>query len=244
VRLLVSVRSAAETAPALAGGADIIDAKDPSRGSLGAVASDELAAILASVPTNCPFSVALGDIATVEEAVHAISSMRLSRRRGPVFVKLGFAGIRSPAAIGRLLESAIAAATSHRSHPRIVAVAYADAEHAGSLPSHQMVDLAAAAGCTGVLLDTYRKDGRGVLRSLAMDALADWIASARSLGLLTALAGELRPADLAVVSALGPDIVGVRGAACDGGRCGVVNAERVRALRTGLAPATSRQMVV
>ena len=36
MRLLVSVRSAAEVGPALAGGADIIDAKEPGRGSLGA----------------------------------------------------------------------------------------------------------------------------------------------------------------------------------------------------------------
>ena len=35
MRLLVSVRSAAEVRPALAGGADIIDAKEPSLGSLG-----------------------------------------------------------------------------------------------------------------------------------------------------------------------------------------------------------------
>ena len=244
MRLLVSVKSAAEAAAALAGGADIIDAKDPSRGSLGPVASDELAAILASVPADRPFSVALGDITTVKEVMHAIASMRLSGRRGAVFVKIGFAGIQSPAAIGRLLESAVAAAANHHSHPGIVAVAYADAEHASSLPSHQLIDLAAAAGCTGVLLDTYRKDGLGVLRSLAMNALADWIAFARSLGLLTAVAGELRPPDLAVVSALGPDIVGVRGAACDGGRDGLVNAERVHALRTGLARATSRRIAV
>src|SRR4051812_47948913 len=37
MELLVSVRSAKEVEAALAGGADIIDAKEPSRGSLGAV---------------------------------------------------------------------------------------------------------------------------------------------------------------------------------------------------------------
>ena len=37
MRLLVSVRSAAEARAALSGGADIIDAKEPSLGSLGAV---------------------------------------------------------------------------------------------------------------------------------------------------------------------------------------------------------------
>ena len=35
MRLLVSVRSAEEVSAALAGGADIIDAKEPERGSLG-----------------------------------------------------------------------------------------------------------------------------------------------------------------------------------------------------------------
>ena len=39
MQLLVSVRSAVEVAPALAGGADIIDAKEPDRGSLGAVSA-------------------------------------------------------------------------------------------------------------------------------------------------------------------------------------------------------------
>ena len=37
MRLLVSVRSEEEARAALAGGADIIDAKEPSRGALGAV---------------------------------------------------------------------------------------------------------------------------------------------------------------------------------------------------------------
>ena len=45
MRLLVSVRSAAEVAAALAGGADIIDAKEPSRGGLGAVDPEDLEAI-------------------------------------------------------------------------------------------------------------------------------------------------------------------------------------------------------
>ena len=43
MRLLVSVRSADEVAAAMAGGADIIDAKEPARGSLGAVDAATLA---------------------------------------------------------------------------------------------------------------------------------------------------------------------------------------------------------
>ena len=49
MRLLVSVTSAAEASAALAGGADVIDAKDPRRGALGAVSPQTLRAILAAV---------------------------------------------------------------------------------------------------------------------------------------------------------------------------------------------------
>ena len=45
MRLLVSVADAAEARAALAGGADIIDAKEPRHGALGAVAPDVLRAI-------------------------------------------------------------------------------------------------------------------------------------------------------------------------------------------------------
>ena len=61
MRLLVSVRSAAEVASAVAGGADIVDAKEPDRGALGAVSGPVLRAIAARVPAALPLSVALGD---------------------------------------------------------------------------------------------------------------------------------------------------------------------------------------
>ena len=49
MRLLVSVASAPEAAEAIAGGADIIDAKDPLTGAIGAVSSHVLSAIHAAV---------------------------------------------------------------------------------------------------------------------------------------------------------------------------------------------------
>ena len=61
MQLLVSVRSEAEVAAALAGGADLIDAKEPALGSLGPVGGAELLAIAARVPETVPLSAALGD---------------------------------------------------------------------------------------------------------------------------------------------------------------------------------------
>src|SRR3954469_22907203 len=62
-RLLVSVRSAAEAEAALAGGADIIDVKEPSRGSLGMADETVIQDVVATVAGRAPVSVALGDLA-------------------------------------------------------------------------------------------------------------------------------------------------------------------------------------
>lgn len=233
MQLLVSVRSVVEVVQALAGGADIIDAKEPSRGSLGAVAPETLAAILAEVPPDCPCSAALGDLATGEAVVEAIRPLRL-QRRAPVFLKLGFAGLQSEAGVGRLIEEAVRAAANHPARPRVVAVAYADAARACTPPPEAMLRLAQEAGAHGVLLDTHVKDGRGLLRVFSVDALGEWVSEARRRRLLSALAGEIRPADLRAIERLGPDVVGVRGSACEGGRGGIVTAWRVRALRSAL----------
>jgi (5-formylfuran-3-yl)methyl phosphate synthase len=61
--------------------------------------------------------------------------------------------------------------------------------------------------------------------------LAVLIQEVRSAGLTTAVAGALGPDDLPRLREAAPDIVGFRGAACDGGRSGRVTEARVRLLR-------------
>jgi hypothetical protein len=233
MQLLVSVRSPAEVEPALTGGADILDAKEPGRGSLGLVAPDTLAQILRLVPAGQPLSVALGDGETPEDLFATITSLNLPTRPSPIFLKLGFAGVQSPERVTGLIDCAVAMMARQRS-ARIVAVAYADAHRAKTLSPDAIVGLAHRAGAAGVLLDTYTKDGRGLLHRLTSGALARWVSDARSLGLLTALAGEIGLDDVEPVRLAGPDVLGVRGAACEGGRGGRLSAERVRALRQRL----------
>jgi (5-formylfuran-3-yl)methyl phosphate synthase len=230
MQLLVSVRSASEVEAAVTGGADIIDAKEPSRGSLGPVDHAVLREILRRVPSRVPLSVALGDVSTADEVAAAISSLELPSKPAPLFLKLGFAGVRTPQLATTLLECAAAMGAKHGA-VRIVAVAYADAERAETLEPGLLLQLARRAGVAGALLDTYLKDGHGLLGCMTPRALAEWTAAGRRFGLLTALAGELKLADVGVVCRAHPDVIGVRGAACEGGRGGVVTVERVRALR-------------
>ena len=235
MQLLVSVRSAAEVGPALSGGADIVDAKEPARGSLGRVSPATLAEILARMPPECPFSIALGDMISPKEVILAMASLDLPVRPARTYLKLGFAGVRSPEMATRILETAVATVAETGSSALVVAVAYADAARVGTLPPELIADSARRAGAAGVLLDTHTKDGLGLLGWLAPHSLAGWVASARSQGLLTALAGALTLENVEAVSAAGADVIGVRGAACEGGRQGQVTAKRVHLLRQRVA---------
>jgi (5-formylfuran-3-yl)methyl phosphate synthase len=239
VQLLVSVRSVAEVGSALRGGADIIDAKEPGHGSLGAVSREVLAEIIQLVPNGRALSVALGDLMSPAEVFATIESLPLSPRLGPVYLKLGFAGVSSLDLIGSLLSAAVVAAKIGPAAAHIVAVAYADAARARSVSPHSLVPVAAAAGATGILVDTYGKDGSGLLRWMELEALAGLGANAHRAGLFAALAGELGLEDMALIVATRADVVGVRGAACIGGRQGRVSSRKVEALRRALRAAPS-----
>lgn len=235
MRLLVSVRSAAEIDPALAGGAEIIDAKEPSRGALGAVGPLALREITAGLRPDVPLSVALGDpgsVAAVERAI-ALVDNAVEGRCG-TFVKLGFAGTGDPAKARQCLDAAMRLAESTAGRLRIVAVAYADHAAAAAPDRSVVMRMAIAAGACGILIDTYRKDGRDLFTHVGAPDLCDWIGEAAQAGLFAALAGSLSAAGVRQAVALPAQIVGVRGAACAGGREGQIDVTRVRGLRAAL----------
>jgi (5-formylfuran-3-yl)methyl phosphate synthase len=231
MRLLVSVRSAFEVVPALQGGADIIDAKEPANGSLGQVSGATLLAIARRVPEERGLSIALGDLTNRVQLSAAIERMRACARTGDTYVKLGFAGLRSPGLIGSLLAEAVGALGAAPGI-QLVAVAYADHVRAGACPPDDIAQIASEAGTTGVLLDTFIKDEGNLLSWLSPPELDDWVAQIKGKRLLAALAGSLQGHSLEVACAAQPDIIGVRGAACVGGRSGRVDRDRVRGLRT------------
>jgi uncharacterized protein (UPF0264 family) len=238
MELLVSVRSGAEVEPALTGGADIIDAKEPARGSLGLVSDAVLAEILAEVPEDQALSIALGDFSEPDDVLAAITARPLPARHGPLYFKLGFVGVGERDRLEMMIATAVAASEWHQASPRIVVVAYADGVRTETASPDTIRQIAAERGAAGVLLDTCIKDGRGLFGWMDPLALELWVERSRDAGLLTALAGGLKLDDIERVSSAAPDVVGVRGAACDGGRGGRVNAGRVRALRDRVRPSS------
>jgi len=227
MRLLVSVRNAEEARSALAGGAEIIDAKEPSLGALGAVETAVLREIVEAVHGTRPVSAALGDSG---DAARLATGARAAAAAGASFVKVGFADVRDPVAIRARLACVIEGATLPATPCAVVAVAYADWDEVGGATPQAVLAAAAAEGAVGVLVDTVRKNGAGLFRCLGRAALGSLVRDARAQSLMVALAGRISIEDLSFAYEAGAEIAGVRGAACEHGRNGRVSESRVREL--------------
>jgi len=236
MQLLVSVANPTDAQNAVDGGADLVDAKDPTAGALGAVSLDALRQIHRVVAGRRAVSAALGDAGdedTIERMAFEYGSAGLE------FVKVGFAGITSPTDIDRLIRAAVRGAGAvGQQRCNVVAVAYADTGGTSSIDRTTLVDVAARAGASGVLLDTALKSGRGLRQLVPHRTLESWVDMAHRAGLFAALAGQLTAEDLPCLYEIGADIAGVRGAACAAGRSSPVVRERIRTLRLRLPQLT------
>src|SRR5262245_20581818 len=238
MRLLVSVSDADEASAALAGGADIVDAKDPHAGALGAVSGRVLRQICAAVGHARPVTAAIGD-ACDEIAVEAVAHELAAA--GATLLKVGFAGIDSVSRVSALLDAAIrGAGAATDGLCGMVAVAYADPGCDCGIGVPRLLNAAARAGARGILVDTMDKSGAGLCQLAAPLTLAQWVAEAHDLGLTVGMAGKLTADDLAIVRDAGADIAGVRGAAVEDGRRGRVSADRVRLLQRATTAALVR----
>jgi len=235
MQLLVSVRSSAEARVAAVAGADVVDAKEPAHGALGAVSPATLLEISARVPAGTGLSAAAGE-GGPGELLAALEQVPLLPRRH-AWLKFAVRGPVTPDA-GEGMTAATAYLAGRPDHPRLVVGRYADE----SLDDvEEWIELAARAGVAGLLLDTRRKDAGSLLDVASVETLRHVRNAVAARGLWLGLAGRLSLDEVATVAAIGPDVIGVRGAACDGGRTGEVAAGRVRALvdalRRGSQPA-------
>jgi uncharacterized protein (UPF0264 family) len=220
-RLLVSVRNAAEARAALVGNADLIDVKEPSRGSLGPANAQICWEIVRAVGGQAPVSAALGELSLGISSLHAGLAAHLR------YVKMGLAGC------GRLADwpSRWREAWERNAANRpAVAVAYADYGIAQAPPPEEVLQYGSKLGCRALLVDTYDKRGGPLFEWLSDVELTRLCDAARSCGLMIVLAGSLTLGSVPHALSFAPDYVAVRGAACCGGRGGVVDSVRVQEL--------------
>jgi len=225
-RLLVSVRSLGEARLAAAGGADIVDLKEPARGALGAVPLAVACEVVREIGGHSPVSATVGDLPMLPEVL--APAVREMGDTGATFVKIGFFDPGDARACIRALEP-------HARRLRLVAVLFVDQN-----PDLSLLEPLRDGGFAGVMLDTAGKAGRGLRDCMADEGIAHFVDAARNRGLFAGLAGSLKASDIPVLLPFAPDYLGFRGAICAGGdRCSALDPGALRDLRERIFPAAA-----
>lgn len=196
-RLLVSVRDADEALAAAAAGADLVDAKDPDRGALGALPVTTVRALVDRIAGRAVTSAVAGEPTDATALAPCVAAMAAT---GVNYVKVAVQGDFPDTA----LAEAAAAAPG-----RLIAVLFAEHE-----PAPALVARVAAAGFVGAMIDTATKDGRRLPDLLPIPVLTAFTRACRRHDLVSGLAGSLALADIESLAPVGPHYLGFRGGLC------------------------------
>ena len=220
--LLVSVRDADEACQALAGGADVIDVKEPLRGALGAADHNVWHDVRQAIPTDFPLSVALGELTDGKIAQRAALVPRIQ------FAKVGMSGCLDLADWPTPWEQVLGQLPIETKR---VAVGYVDHRAARAPDPREVLRLAPAVNCRTLLLDTFAKDQGDLFDHLDDSQLALLARKCRAAGIALVLAGSLKLTSIERALSFAPALVAVRGAACRGDRTGTVCERLVKRLK-------------
>ena len=224
-QLLVSVRTLEELTSVRDAGVDVIDLKEPRNGPLAPVAPSFWGGAAASLgpptqPRDPLLSAALGESAEARIVAGQVPPAFS-------FAKVGPSGCRTRALLHQIWGDV---REDLNDQVELVAVAYADSDHADCLTPEQIFADAAEAGFRFCLIDTYTKDGRSTLDHLGMARLRELAALCRQLQMRWALAGSIGRTHLPALTAhdIDPDIIGVRGDVCHSDRTGDLDPQQVK----------------
>ncbi|MBD3230170.1 MAG: (5-formylfuran-3-yl)methyl phosphate synthase [Candidatus Lokiarchaeota archaeon] len=232
MQLLVSPRSSSEAIECVKGGTDIVDIKNPDEGSLGANFPWIIKDILKVVPDGTPVSAAIGDLpnlpGTASLAACCIASC------GVNYVKAGLKGVENEDEAINLMKKITRAVKENNKDTKVVAAAYADYKRFGTINPLLVPEIAEKAGCDIAMIDTGIKDGKSLFDFLKLEQLEKFIEDGHKRNLEIALAGSLKEKDFPVLKRLAPDIIGIRGAACEKNDRlnGSIKSERIKALKS------------
>ncbi len=227
MKVLISVRSLEEVLPAIKGGADIIDLKNPNEGSLGA-AFPWIINELRNNDKNMRLSVAIGDMPNLPGTA-SLSALGAAYS-GADIIKVGLLGPRTIEDGIFLLKKVVKAVKDYNPNILVVGAGYADSRNFKGIDPMKIPFVCRSAGADFAMLDTLSKEGKILFNFLNLTELESFVYEGHKLGLLCALAGSLKLEHIKTIHKLGTDVIGFRGAACSGNnrKSGVVTLERVK----------------
>jgi len=227
MKVLISVRSLEEVSPAMKGGADIIDLKNPNEGSLGA-AFPWIIKELRNFNKNMKLSVAIGDMPNLPGTA-SLSALGAASC-GADIIKVGLLGPQSVEDGIFLLKQVVKAVKNYDPGILVVGAGYADSRNYNGIDPMKIPIICKSADADFAMLDTLSKEGKTLFNFLNLTELESFVNEGHKLGLLCALAGSLKIEHIKTIHKLGTDVIGFRGAVCSGNnrKSGVVTLERVQ----------------
>ena len=225
MRLLVSPMNMEEAQAALAGGADILDVKNPKEGSLGANFPWVIRSVADLSGGRVPVSATIGDL-EFKPGTASLAALGAASS-GADYVKAGLLGVKTEGQAEEMLKAIVRAVKDFDPEKKVVASGYSDCLRVGSVSPMLLPAAAARAGADVVMVDTAIKDGKPTFDFMGEEDLADFIKLGHSFDLEVALAGSIGFPHLEALIRLQPDIIGVRGIVCGGDRRSAVKEDLV-----------------
>ena len=233
MRLLVSPINTEEAEAAMAGGADILDVKNPKEGSLGANFPWVIRSVAEVSSGRVPISATIGDF-DYKPGTASLAALGAAFS-GADYIKVGLLKIENQEQAGDMLGNIARSVKEFGAEKKLVAAAYSDHSRVGSISPMDLPEVAAECGADVVMVDTAVKDGKSTFEFMTESQIADFIDLGHDFGLEVAIAGTIKFEDLDLLKRVAPEIVGVRGAVCGGDRSGQVKEELVRRMKADLS---------
>jgi len=233
MRLLVSPMNIDEARAALAGGADIIDVKNPLEGSLGANFPWAIKEVVKLAGGRVPVSATIGDL-DYKPGTASLAALGAAFS-GADYIKAGLLGVKSAEQAGDMLTNIVQAVKGYDRKKKVVASAYSDFSRVSSIPPMLLPKVAKSSGADVVMVDTAIKDGRSTFEFMNEQDLSEFISLGHRLGLEVAIAGTIGFEDLDLLKRINPDIIGVRGIVCGGDRKSSIKPELVTKLKLAIS---------
>jgi (5-formylfuran-3-yl)methyl phosphate synthase len=215
MKVLISPVSLDEAREVALGGADIIDIKNTKEGSLGA----SFPWIIRSVVTELShypvtFSATLGDL-PFKPGTASLAALGAAAA-GAKYIKAGLKDVASVKEGVEMMNAVKRACKDYDPDIIVVTAGYADYRSFNGLSPADLVKIAGESGTDVVMLDTALKNGKTLFDNLSMEELAEFIDAGHEIGQEVALAGSVQIEHIGMLLELKTDIVGVRGAVCNG----------------------------
>ena len=203
--LLISLRKLDELSEEIVNEVDILDLKDPLKGSIGAWDLQDIKKVILRCKNKIQISATLGDIFINDEF---LIKLKQFDKLNLDYIKFGLLST----SIKNLFDK-IKFLGERKFKTKLVCVVFVDISYHLKLV-YKNLELFDACGIKYIMLDTFNKNNGGLLTFCNISNLDKFISKCKKFDIKIGLAGSLKETQIPGIMKLKPNILGFRSAIC------------------------------